>query len=180
MTRSHGQRWERPVLGIKVPMNIALPFSSAGPTQGSNPGHPSVSEHSHACPSGYSRLERTHRLLQVRGPRTRKRESNPQGGLARVWGTGRTAESALVPAAAQTQQSWGPSAQRAEHCRESPPLEAPLRAALASVLPRWAVLSRRPHPAPLSALPRWAWGALAGDSHCLTESWDPMSPNQAH
>lgn len=36
VTRSHGQRWERPVLGINVVMNTALRFSSAqpgGPTQ---------------------------------------------------------------------------------------------------------------------------------------------------
>lgn len=44
VTRSQGQRWELPVLGIKVAMNTALQFSSAGPTQ----GHSSVPEHNQA------------------------------------------------------------------------------------------------------------------------------------
>lgn len=47
VTRSHGQRWKRPVLGINVVMNTALRFSSAqpgGPTQGYNPVSPVLRE----------------------------------------------------------------------------------------------------------------------------------------
>lgn len=65
--------------------------------------------HALSTPRGFSRS----------GGPEQEREGIPRGELARVEGTGQTAESALMPAEAQTQQSWGPCAQRNDHSWES-------------------------------------------------------------